>query len=515
MPISLRKGSLVVLLLSLSAFSLFSQTLYLSYDEELKDSDRIFETAEYRRGKIKDLVLLDLPFLLNTQKIEETGVPEEKKEAFFKLLQSRIDREENESEESGKRDGEPASDGKIENEDNVLLPEGDISQTEAEGPLPQESDVPETPEVSETEEERPELNAEPIDPLFSLLGIGQATADDAFVYIKMKKANIRELTDQRLFAEISFDFYLAYENRLAVYYSEIRAVGLAETEKAVLDEVVSMLHISFKSVSNTIFGKAGGPYIVNFINEKKVVIAHGRRQGAFPGSFYRIIRHKIDEKGQIGERIIGRLYVEKCEEDYSFCRILYSTERVVPGDGIQKIPGAGVHQSFGYGLLISSLAVSETQSDFYVNHLLSSRWVVNREMPIAKPAFGFEILAGSRDQIDTVGMMKSPVIGNFYVGMQVDRFFHRFSFSPFIDLGIGFTANTAENKAPLTWFTCKAGARFIWFFYEQIGIYLEGGYISWLGIPGKEAVYEDSQYIYYAPNDYTGGFGGVGFTFMY
>lgn len=529
MPISLRKGSLVVSLLLFFTVSLFPQTLYLSYEEDLKDSDPVFETAEYRQEKIKDLILLDLPFLLSTQTSREIGIPEKNADAFLKLLKSRIDGEEDESDEPAQTDDAAVS--KDQNEDNGegLLSGEENSQPApgADAALPQAAPTADASEISESEgesegepksvpeEEQVARNAEPADPLFSLLGIEKATAADALVYIRMKKANIRELTDQRLFAEISFDFYLAYENRAGVYYSEIRAVGLAETEEAVRDEVENMLHISFKSVLNTVFGKAGGPYIVNFINDKKVVIAHGRKQGAFPGSFYRILRHKINENGKIEERVIGRLYVEKCEEEYSFCRILYATERVIPGDGIQKIAGVGVHQSFGYGLLISSLAVSDTQSNIYVNHLIGSRWVVNREMPIAKPAFGFEILTGSRDQLDTVGMIKSPVIGNLYVGMQVDRFFHQFSFSPFVDLGIGFTANASENKAPLTWFTCKAGARFVWFFHEQIGVYLEGGYISWLGIPGKESVYEDSQYLYYAPNDYTGGFGGIGFTFLY
>lgn len=506
MPGFLRKGSPVLLFCILFFFfasvHAFSQTLYFVYSDPAETEEGSTLSYDKRKEEIRELILLDLPFLLGTNRFREVSADAPKREALEKAMLSRVKR----ADSDGDNGTGTENDGR-----------GETGTGTAEAAeLPSEAEGENTEELSDggslTE---PDRNTTPCDPLFALIGIGDASAKDAFVYIRIKKAEIGTLPDERYFGETVFDFFMAFDNRTEIFHSEIHAVGLAAAEEEAMREIALSLRISLKSVLNALFGKAGSPYIVNFINNKKVVIAHGRRQGAFPGAFYRILRHEIGEDGEVGERIIGRLYVEKCEEDYSFCRILYAREQPVPGDGISKIPGSGVHQSLGYDLLISSLPVTETESDIYVNHLLGSRWVVNREMPVAKPAFGFEILTGTSARLDTVGMMKSPVIGNIFAGMQVDRFFHRFSFSPFVDLGFAFTSNVAENKKPLMWFTCKAGARFLWMVHEQVGVYLEGGYISWLGIPGKEAVYEDSQYIYYAPNDYTGGFGGVGVTVMY
>lgn len=500
MPSFLRKGRLAGLLFAFISVSGFSQTLYFFYSDSLEAGDGVILSFDKRRDEIRNMIFLDLPFFLSTKSFEEVSLSDSEKEDLEKTIQQRVRVPDSNDEENSDTEGEAES---------SLETAADPLQTD-DGAVTENSEEPADDELSD-----PERNQTPCDPLFSVIGIGNASAKDAFIYIRVRKAEIRALSEERLFGEIAFDFFLAYDNRTEIFGSEIRAVGLSDSEEGVMRELDSSLHISFKSEMNLLFGKAGSPYIVNFINNKKVVIAHGRRQGAFPGAFYRILRHEITENGEVGERIIGRLYVEKCEEDYSFCRILYAQEQPIPGDGIRKIPGTGIHHSFGYGLLISSLAVTETESDIYVNHLLGTRWVINREMPIAKPAFGFEILTGTSAQLDTVGMMKSPVIGNFFAGMQIDRFFHQFSFSPFVDLGFAFTSNASENKKPLMWFTCKAGAKFLWMFHEQVGIYLEGGYISWLGIPGKEAVFEDSQYIYYAPNDYTGGFGGIGMTVMY
>lgn len=500
MPSFLRRR-LIVLFFTLISVSGFSQTLYYSYNDIFNSGDEIILSVDERRDEIKELMLLDLPFLLGTKSFEEISVPDSGKENLEKMILSRVRTFDDDKE--AESDVESRSDAVV---DSVTPGE---STSDADRAVSNEE------EMSANGEPVPERNQTSCDPVFAIIGIENASAEDAYIYVRMKKAEFRVLSDQRYYGEIAFDFFLAYDNRVDIFGSEIRAIGLSDSEEGVINEIRFSLRVSLKSELNSFFGKAGSPYIVNFINSKKVVIAHGRLQGAFPGAFYRILRHEISETGEVGERVIGRLYVERCEENYSFCRILYSLEQPVPGDGIQKIPGVGIHQSFGYGLLISSLAVTETESDIYINHLLSARWVVNREMPIVKPAFGFEILAGNSAQLDTVGMMKTPVIGNLYVGMQVDRFFHCFSFSPFVDLGFAFTTNAMENKKPLMWVTCKAGAKFLWMFHERVGVYLEGGYISWLGIPGKESVFEDSQYIYYAPNDYTGGFGGIGFTVMY
>lgn len=499
MPSFLRRGCLVVLCLTCTSFSLYSQTLYFIYSDSLGAEDDIFPSEEIRRNEIRDLISLDLPFLLGTRSFETIAVPVAVKAEFEKMIFSR-----SQTSSDGEQKSESDSETLFqENFETLPLSESDENRSNDEGDnLSEASSTIEGKRAS-------------TDPIFSLLGIEKAADKDALVYVCMKKSRLKTLSDQRIFGEIEFDFYLIHNNQSEIFDSPIRAVGLAETKEKTVEEIQFSLRVALKSTLNSLFGKGGAPYIVNFINTKKVVIAHGRRQGSFPGAFYRIVRQEADVDGETEERVIGRLYVEKCEVDYSFCRILYAEEPPVPGDSIQKIPGVGVHQSIGYDFLISALSISETETETYVNHLLGTRWTINREMPIAKPTFGVEILTGTIDQLDTAKMLKVPLIGNFYAGMQVDRFFHRFSFSPFVDFGIAFSANAATDKKTLTWFTCKAGAKFVWMVHENIGLYLEGGYVSWLGIPGKEAVFEDASYIYYAPNDYTGGFGGIGITLMY
>ena len=554
MPFFQKKGCCVFLLLSLP-FLVYPQTLYFSYFDDIRLSNGA-EPIEVGESDVERLIRLDLPFLLNLNDFSVLKLPEAQKDSLVKQLSERVDIDANdeETEAAGEEGaaalteetaeaaaGEEGAAALTEEAAETVGEEGAAALTEeAAGAVGEEGAAALTEEAAEavgeegaaalTEEaaeavgeeeaaalaeEAPVLNDSPSDPLFPIIGVDEASAKDAFACVVMKKAEKRILSGGQIFFEMAFDFYLAYENRKSILFSHVRTVGLGASEEEAVSQIKRNSVVSFKSVLNSLFGRAGSPYIVDFINDKKVVIAHGRNQGAFPGAFYQIVRHDTDDDGKVIEKILGRLYVEKCEEDYSFCRILYASEPVIPGDGIRKIPGVGVHQSIGYSLVISSVSVSETEVNTYFNHLIGGRWAVSRGMPLAKPIFGFEIMTGATDQLDTVGMMKAPVIGNFYVGMQVDRFFHQFSFSPFVDFGIAFTSNAMEGKDPLLWFTCKAGARFVWFFHEQVGLYLEGGYISWLGIPGKESIFEDTEYIYYAPNDYTGGFGGIGLTFLY
>ena len=555
MPFFQKKGCCVFLLLSLP-FLVYPQTLYFSYFDDIQLSNGA-EPIEVGESDVERLIRLDLPFLLNLNDFSVLKLPEAQKDSLVKQLSERVDIDANDEETgavgeegaaalteetaeaaAGEEEGaavltEEAAEAVGEEDAAALTEEAAEAVGEEEAAalteeaaeaVGEEGAAALTEEAAETvgeegaaalTEEAPVLNDSPSDPLFPIIGVDEASAKDAFACVVMKKAEKRILSGGQIFFEMAFDFYLAYENRKSILFSHVRTVGLGASEEEAVSQIKRNSVVSFKSVLNSLFGRAGSPYIVDFINDKKVVIAHGRNQGAFPGAFYQIVRHDTDDDGKVIEKILGRLYVEKCEEDYSFCRILYASEPVIPGDGIRKIPGVGVHQSIGYSLVISSVSVSETEVNTYFNHLIGGRWAVSRGMPLAKPIFGFEIMTGATDQLDTVGMMKAPAIGNFYVGMQVDRFFHQFSFSPFVDFGIAFTSNAMEGKDPLLWFTCKAGARFVWFFHEQVGLYLEGGYISWLGIPGKESIFEDTEYIYYAPNDYTGGFGGIGLTFLY
>ena len=535
MPFFQKKGCCVFLLLSLP-FLVYPQTLYFSYFDDIQLSNGA-EPIEVGESDVERLIRLDLPFLLNLNDFSVLKLPEAQKDSLVKQLSERVDIDANdeETEAAGEENaaalteeteavGEEDAAALTEEAAETVGGEGAAALTEEAAETVGEEAAASTEEAAETvgeegaaalTEEAPVLNDSPSDPLFPIIGVDEASAKDAFACVVMKKAEKRILSGGQIFFEMAFDFYLAYENRKSILFSHVRTVGLGASEEEAVSQIKRNSVVSFKSVLNSLFGRAGSPYIVDFINDKKVVIAHGRNQGAFPGAFYQIVRHDTDDDGKVIEKILGRLYVEKCEEDYSFCRILYASEPVIPGDGIRKIPGVGVHQSIGYSLVISSVSVSETEVNTYFNHLIGGRWAVSRGMPLAKPIFGFEIMTGATDQLDTVGMMKAPAIGNFYVGMQVDRFFHQFSFSPFVDFGIAFTSNAMEGKDPLLWFTCKAGARFVWFFHEQVGLYLEGGYISWLGIPGKESIFEDTEYIYYAPNDYTGGFGGIGLTFLY
>lgn len=568
MPFFQKKGCCVFLLLSLP-FLVYPQTLYFSYFDDIQLSNGA-EPIEVGESDVERLIRLDLPFLLNLNDFSVLKLPEAQKDSLVKQLSERVDIDANDEEtEAAGEEGAAAlteeAAGAAGEEDAAALTEeaaetvgeedaaalteeaaetvggedaaalteetaeavgeedaaalteeaAEAVEEEDEAALTEEAAEAVGEEAAALTEEAPVLNDSPSDPLFPIIGVDEASAKDAFACVVMKKAEKRILSGGQIFFEMAFDFYLAYENRKSILFSHVRTVGLGASEEEAVSQIKRNSVVSFKSVLNSLFGRAGSPYIVDFINDKKVVIAHGRNQGAFPGAFYQIVRHDTDDDGKVIEKILGRLYVEKCEEDYSFCRILYASEPVIPGDGIRKIPGVGVHQSIGYSLVISSVSVSETEVNTYFNHLIGGRWAVSRGMPLAKPIFGFEIMTGATDQLDTVGMMKAPAIGNFYVGMQVDRFFHQFSFSPFVDFGIAFTSNAMEGKDPLLWFTCKAGARFVWFFHEQVGLYLEGGYISWLGIPGKESIFEDTEYIYYAPNDYTGGFGGIGLTFLY
>ena len=553
MPFFQKKGCCVFLLLSLP-FLVYPQTLYFSYFDDIQLSNGA-EPIEVGESDVERLIRLDLPFLLNLNDFSVLKLPEAQKDSLVKQLSERVDIDANDeeteavgeeeaaalteeaaeavgeegaaalTEEAAEAVGEEEGAALAEEAAETVGEEGAAALTEeAAEAVGEEGAAALTEEAAETvgeeeaaalAEEAPVLNDSPSDPLFPIIGVDEASAKDAFACVVMKKAEKRILSGGQIFFEMAFDFYLAYENRKSILFSHVRTVGLGASEEEAVSQIKRNSVVSFKSVLNSLFGRAGSPYIVDFINDKKVVIAHGRNQGAFPGAFYQIVRHDTDDDGKVIEKILGRLYVEKCEEDYSFCRILYASEPVIPGDGIRKIPGVGVHQSIGYSLVISSVSVSETEVNTYFNHLIGGRWAVSRGMPLAKPIFGFEIMTGATDQLDTVGMMKAPAIGNFYVGMQVDRFFHQFSFSPFVDFGIAFTSNAMEGKDPLLWFTCKAGVRFVWFFHEQVGLYLEGGYISWLGIPGKESIFEDTEYIYYAPNDYTGGFGGIGLTFLY
>lgn len=552
MPFFQKKGCCVFLLLSLP-FLVYPQTLYFSYFDDIQLSNGA-EPIEVGESDVERLIRLDLPFLLNLNDFSVLKLPEAQKDSLVKQLSERVDIDANDeeteavgeegaaalteevAEAAGEEDAAALTEEAAEavgEEDAAALTEETAEAVgeeeaaalaeEAAEAVGEEESAALTEEAAEAvgeeaaalAEEAPVLNDSPSDPLFPIIGVDEASAKDAFACVVMKKAEKRILSGGQIFFEMAFDFYLAYENRKSILFSHVRTVGLGVSEEEAVSQIKRNSVVSFKSVLNSLFGRAGSPYIVDFINDKKVVIAHGRNQGAFPGAFYQIVRHDTDDDGKVIEKILGRLYVEKCEEDYSFCRILYASEPVIPGDGIRKIPGVGVHQSIGYSLVISSVSVSETEVNTYFNHLIGGRWAVSRGMPLAKPIFGFEIMTGATDQLDTVGMMKAPAIGNFYVGMQVDRFFHQFSFSPFVDFGIAFTSNAMEGKDPLLWFTCKAGARFVWFFHEQVGLYLEGGYISWLGIPGKESIFEDTEYIYYAPNDYTGGFGGIGLTFLY
>ena len=551
MPFFQKKGCCVFLLLSLP-FLVYPQTLYFSYFDDIQLSNGA-EPIEVGESDVERLIRLDLPFLLNLNDFSVLKLPEAQKDSLVKQLSERVDIDANdeeteavgeedaaalteETEAVGEEDAAALTEEATETaeeeaaasteeaaetvgeEGAAALTEGAAETVGEEGAAALTEEAAETvgeEEAAALAEEAPVLNDSPSDPLFPIIGVDEASAKDAFACVVMKKAEKRILSGGQIFFEMAFDFYLAYENRKSILFSHVRTVGLGASEEEAVSQIKRNSVVSFKSVLNSLFGRAGSPYIVDFINDKKVVIAHGRNQGAFPGAFYQIVRHDTDDDGKVIEKILGRLYVEKCEEDYSFCRILYASEPVIPGDGIRKIPGVGVHQSIGYSLVISSVSVSETEVNTYFNHLIGGRWAVSRGMPLAKPIFGFEIMTGATDQLDTVGMMKAPAIGNFYVGMQVDRFFHQFSFSPFVDFGIAFTSNAMEGKDPLLWFTCKAGARFVWFFHEQVGLYLEGGYISWLGIPGKESIFEDTEYIYYAPNDYTGGFGGIGLTFLY
>ena len=495
MPVLSKKGWFCVFFL-FTPFFLFSRTLYFSYFEETVTEEPVgseFASFEARNRTVVELVRLELPYLLDSDELKEVEIPEEKKSELIKILTERI----------------PEEDDKTESftDDET----GEMSVSDGESEASEESGSSSDGESVLS----PELNGTSFDPVFDFVGITGVSDQDAFSCIVMKKFERKVLSGGKIFLEADLNFYLAYENRKEILFSGIRAVGLGENDGEAIERLRQTLTMTFKSVLNSFFGKSGTPYIVDFVNDKKAVIAQGRNQGAFPGAFYQIVRHQSDGSGGISEKIIGRLLVEKCEENYSFCRILYASDRPVPGDSVRKVPGIGLHQSVGYDLVVSAVAVSETDSEIYLNHLITTRWAVGRGMPLAKPVFGFEILTGSRDQLDTVGMMQIPALVNFYVGLQVDRFFHQFSFSPFVDFGVAFTPNMADNKETLTWFTCKAGVRFLWLFHEKIGVYVEGGYFSWLGIPGREAIFEDAEYMYFAPNDYTGGFGGVGLTFFY
>lgn len=523
---SLFRGFIVFILFWVCPVMAYSQTLYYTFLDETESPQTL---SDNYKEILQHFVQLEIPPFLELMAFKELPFSEEKKEELLELLQSRKQQEEKDQDsEEDPQTQSAASNAPSEESINndATSPEANQSQestsqneettqsTESTS-LETSTQTTETNEDSSSESLEDLKNSTEVDPIFSLLQVQEATATDGFVFLHLKKGESKELSENQFFQELEFDFYITSENRKTVYYSPLRVLALGKTIEETESELIRSLHVSFKSVLNSLLRRTGSPFIVDFINNKKVVIAHGKKQGAFPGAFYQILRHQFNEAGKMEERVIGRLYVEKCEEEYSFCRILFSKEAPVPGDRVQKVKGVGIHQSFGYDFVISTVAEADNSVSYFFNHMIGTRFVVNREMPIAKPMVGFELLTGSAKQLNQVGMMKVPLVANFFVGMQVDRFFHQFSLSPFLDVGIAFTGNAMSGKKALTWFTCKAGGRFQWFFHERVGLYLEGGYIAWLGIPGKESVFEDETYVYYAPTDYTGGFCGIGFTFLY
>ena len=292
MPFFQKKGCCVFLLLSLP-FLVYPQTLYFSYFDDIQLSNGA-EPIEVGESDVERLIRLDLPFLLNLNDFSVLKLPEAQKDSLVKQLSERVDIDANDEETEAV--GEEGAAALTEEAAEAVGEEEAAALTEEAAETVGEE------EAAALTEEAPVLNDSPSDPLFPIIGVDEASAKDAFACVVMKKAEKRILSGGQIFFEMAFDFYLAYENRKSILFSHVRTVGLGASEEEAVSQIKRNSVVSFKSVLNSLFGRAGSPYIVDFINDKKVVIAHGRNQGAFPGAFYQIVRHDTDDDGKVSLR---------------------------------------------------------------------------------------------------------------------------------------------------------------------------------------------------------------------
>ena len=252
-----------------------------------------------------------------------------------------------------------------------------------------------------------------------------------------------------------------FDTRTMVRFS-VRAEGTGEgREEAVQNAAEQAALLLHEAVSDIpLFRVTEG--IINILRERKVVISFGSERGVKQGDIFGI----LDQEGNE----IGRLIVERVEEDHSFARVFYADKPLQIGNRVVKKDYAGavstpyMHAVIGFDANPFKAAV------------VGFRQTFSRGVFLLRPLFGVEVPF-------LFGFGPVPFPFGFhvhlYAGGEMNWYAGRVLVAPRVAGGIGLS--TGEQYGGLTHAGFLAEITVSHIVSKRLRLFGEFGYTYWFG----------------------------------